>query len=78
MNCKSCNQFYLKGEPDPCFGYLPGVDSACCGHGYNTGYVKFVNGKVIKFSDCSVEQTYGNSGTNDSMFADRTTVKGYQ
>ena len=39
--------------PDPCFGELPGVEFACCGHGgladSLSGYIKFTNGKVLRF-----------------------------
>lgn len=35
--------------PDPCLGYLPGVEFACCGHGRDHGYIKFSNGIIIYF-----------------------------
>jgi hypothetical protein len=32
--CASCGLYATAPhEPDPCLGYLPGVDYACCGHG---------------------------------------------
>jgi hypothetical protein len=34
--------------PDPCLGYLPGVQNACCGHGIQYGYVQFENGLTIR------------------------------
>ena len=36
-------------EPDPCLGNLPGVDNACCGHGYpGKAYIRFENGVSIE------------------------------
>ena len=35
-------------QEDPCLGVLPGVEAACCGHGVEEGYIKFVNGTVIR------------------------------
>lgn len=29
-------------------GKLPGVDAACCGQGVKEGYIRFVNGVVIR------------------------------
>lgn len=35
--------------PDPCLGYLPGVDFACCGHGRNANaYVSLKEGSVFR------------------------------
>lgn len=52
-----CPECGLKRESDgydPCIGYLPGVDYACCGHGGRKhasigGYIKFSNGKIIRW-----------------------------
>lgn len=33
---------------DPCIANLPGVEFACCGHGIEPGYVKFIDGRVIR------------------------------
>lgn len=33
---------------DPCIKDLPGVLHACCGHGYEEGYVAFENGTHMK------------------------------
>jgi hypothetical protein len=36
-------------EPDACLGCLPGVKSACCGHGRRKeSYIRFVNGKEVR------------------------------
>jgi len=52
--CKKCGKLWPVGEgmPDPCFGRLPGVDNACCGHGDPThAYIRFTNGVVIEGFD---------------------------
>jgi len=36
-----------KPVPDPCMGMLPGVVGACCGHGFNQGYIGFEDGTFI-------------------------------
>jgi len=47
--CASCGVKYGMGiQADPCLGILPGVDSACCGHGIKeNAYIRFINGVVI-------------------------------
>lgn len=37
--CNHCGEVAELGGPDPCLGWLPGVVSACCGHG-GTGFTK--------------------------------------
>lgn len=53
--CKKCGKLFPlgEGEVDPCLGVLPGVDSACCGHGHNeSAYIRFNNGMIIQgFTD---------------------------
>ena len=48
--CGVC-QWPRKGMagPDPCWGLLPGVKAACCGHGVRNGYISFENGITIDF-----------------------------
>ncbi|KKM83850.1 hypothetical protein LCGC14_1305030 [marine sediment metagenome] len=36
--------------PDPCLGKLPGVISACCGHGLHEGHIRFENGTRIRLA----------------------------
>lgn len=66
-----CPFCHLKREiaagPDPCLGWLPGVDYACCGHGGVKheggigGYIKFTNGATIRFTHLTeVEGLYDN------------------
>ncbi|HEC66912.1 MAG TPA: hypothetical protein ENI23_16680 [bacterium] len=31
--CPCCNQFQTENGHDPCIANLPGIKSACCGHG---------------------------------------------
>lgn len=55
VKCSKCNkprQFDENNNPkeDPCLGYLPGVKSACCGHGSSDGgYMIFDNETTIHF-----------------------------
>jgi hypothetical protein len=50
--CKKCGRLFEESnidDPDPCLGILPGVESACCGHGVrDRAYIKFTNGVVVK------------------------------
>ena len=39
--CKRCNQFPTPEGYDHCLGKLPGVSSACCGHGVEKPYAMF-------------------------------------
>jgi len=51
-SCAKCGLVFEgsnKGGSDPCLGDLPGVDSACCGHGVREkSYIRFTNGVVIR------------------------------
>jgi len=49
--CPNCNLMPTKEGHDACLGTLPGVEFACCGHGITQGYVKFNNGKIIRFDN---------------------------
>ena len=40
--CKKCNCFPTKEGYDACLGFICGVKSACCGHGINRGYKKWI------------------------------------
>jgi hypothetical protein len=42
-HCKLCKRTWKRDQPDPCLGKLPGVISACCGHGIENGYIVFAN-----------------------------------
>jgi len=56
-DCDHCNMKVIEegDEPDPCWGKLPGVWSACCGHGESDGYIAFDNGVTIRFSQLRVD-----------------------
>jgi hypothetical protein len=46
--CPRCKKYQTKEGHDPCLSNLPGVESACCGHGINQGYIKFTDGTFIR------------------------------
>lgn len=48
--CKRCGEWSTEEGYDACLGYLPGVDSACCGHGVEELYIgrfKWIEGEKI-------------------------------
>jgi hypothetical protein len=45
--CVVCGQLPTTEGHDACLGTLPGVKSACCGHGKKKGYVMFETGQII-------------------------------
>ena len=53
--CGKCKKSFAgsyNGDADPCLGELPGVDNACCGHGFKgESYIRFTNGIIIKNFD---------------------------
>ncbi len=54
--CARCCRYMLAGLlPDPCLGFLPGVEFGCCGHGSELGYLAFSNGVVVRFSSSEVD-----------------------
>ncbi len=46
--CPRCQESSTKDKYDKCLGELPGVDAACCGHGVEEGYIRFMNGVIIR------------------------------
>ena len=47
--CKKCGAVFSWDEADPCLGILPGVQSACYGHGVRSeSYVHFTTGVVLE------------------------------
>ena len=38
--CPRCNQFQTENGHDPCIANLPGIKSACCGHGTKNKILK--------------------------------------
>ena len=45
--CPRCHES-TNDHYDHCLGHLPGVEAACCGHGVEEGYIKFLNGVIIR------------------------------
>jgi hypothetical protein len=43
LECPKCNMKKTTDGHDPCIPNLPGVRSACCGHGVKDGYIMFEN-----------------------------------
>ncbi len=52
--CPKCGLKRTAEGYDPCIAGLPGVKSACCGHGVEPGYVRFVDDRVLRgvFGQC--------------------------
>lgn len=46
--CGNCGRTPTAEGHDGCFGTLPGVYAACCGHGTNNSYIAFANGVVVR------------------------------
>ncbi len=55
--CPKCHKMPENGR-DACLGELPGVESACCGHGVRPGYIKFENNLIIRFDLLDIEKQY--------------------
>lgn len=45
--CPFCGLRAELEGPDPCLGELPGVESACCGHGEHEGWIRFERGPQL-------------------------------
>lgn len=46
--CGNCGKAANKGN-DACLGKLPGVQNACCGHGFQKeSYIQFKNGTIVQ------------------------------
>lgn len=45
--CKKCGLFPDDSGEDPCWGHLPGVMSACCGHGVQIPFIVLKSGEAI-------------------------------
>jgi hypothetical protein len=52
--CVFCGRLADLDGPDPCLGWLPGVQNACCGHGLGPSayddhaYVQFIGGRTLR------------------------------
>src|SRR5258706_1664533 len=47
--CPKCDRLPTPARHDPCIADLPGVISACCGHGIEDGYIMFSDRRIIRF-----------------------------
>lgn len=45
--CPRCGERRFKTGEDACLGKLPGVWSACCGHGIGEGHICFISGVTL-------------------------------
>lgn len=64
-DCGRCGR-QVSEAPDPCLGVLPGVWSACCGHGDREGaYIAFANGVTIRGFDEIDGIAVGGDGNGD-------------
>src|SRR5262249_1254975 len=52
--CAKCGGHRTPEGHDPCIANLPGVTSACCGHGLG-GYIAFEDRRVIRFPRAHIE-----------------------
>jgi hypothetical protein len=53
--CENCGLLPGPDGEDGCLGHLPGVITACCGHGKFPGYIVFENRTKITFTLLTVE-----------------------
>lgn len=45
--CPKCKRGPTKDGHDPCIANLPGIISACCGHGVEDGFILFEDDETI-------------------------------
>lgn len=48
-SCKKCGRNSVEKEYDACLGKIPGVKAACCGHGYDDGYILWNDGVCCRW-----------------------------
>ena len=46
--CPWCGGLPLEGDEDACLGHIPGVTSACCGHGVERACLMFDDGTFMQ------------------------------
>ena len=66
--CALCHQCKTEEGHDPCIANLPGVMYACCGHGTGDGYIKFVDGRTIRFDPKEVDLDLPTANSNGAPF----------
>jgi len=45
--CSKCGRYRNQDGTDPCWGHLPGVQSACCGHGKERPFIMLDSGECL-------------------------------
>lgn len=65
--CVSCKERRTPDGHDPCIANLPGVLFACCGHGKEEGYIKFIDGRVLRFNATEVTLDIPSVKTSDEV-----------
>lgn len=53
--CLLCRKKRTEDGHDPCIANLPGVIYACCGHGEEKGYLKFEDGRCLRFFPVEID-----------------------
>lgn len=46
LRCVRCDRSPTPEGYDACLGHLPGVDTACCGHGVTQGHIHYKDGHI--------------------------------
>ena len=54
--CPKCGLEATEEGHDPCIAKLPGVLRACCGHGEQKGYIRFVDGRIFRFDSFELDE----------------------
>lgn len=65
--CAACHQRPTVEGHDPCIPSLPGVLFACCGHGNESGYIKFEDGRCLRFTPIVVDLDLPSVKTEDGI-----------
>jgi hypothetical protein len=48
--CKRCGRGPTPEGDDACLGHIEGVKAACCGHGYQDGYIAYLDGRTVPYN----------------------------
>jgi hypothetical protein len=75
--CPRCGRLPTPEGHDACLGHLPGVSSACCGHGIKPGYVRYTNGTEVRYSGEDGTWAVCSDGRPIAWFVDEKMAKEY-
>lgn len=75
--CPRCGRLQTTAGDDACLGHLPGVSSACCGHGIKPGYVRYTNGMEVRYSGEDGTWEVCSDGRPIAWFVDKKMAKEY-